>query len=279
MLWQQSHMTAPGEYPTNYCIFPCLVVVLLFFFLYCKPWTERWKSILQLLWEIAVQNNCKTPSYRHEKCLDPAKCRISNHGLRSVQLLKYFLDVSNQKLDFEVGKSLPSAPLLNCTSWMLAGHDMLAAVPIRYNAQPLLHQVNACTFRKAHSGAGLVKAGRFLLLLGMSAELGRKSQSGNKDLKVSSVPGGSNQSGSYSRQNTGLDSFSRKKGRDLSPTRSFMRTTLYVLWLQEVHNHYWFGLVPSRSHSRSAHQGVAWRKGKGLVQEIWYRTLCVERKI
>lgn len=71
-----------------------------------------------------------------------------------------------------------------------------------------------------------MKAGRFLLLLGMSAEPGRKSQSGNKDLKVSSVPGGSNQSGSYSRQNTGLDSFSRKKGRGLSPTRSFMRTTL-----------------------------------------------------
>lgn len=179
---------------------------------------------------------------------------------------------------------------------MPAGHYTLSAVQMLCDKQPLLHQVNICTFRKAHLGAGLVKAGRFLLVSGVSAELGRKNQSGDRDLKVCSAPGDTHLSGSYGEQNAGFvhshhtctealkmeslmdvspaDTFSRKKGRGLSSTGSFIRTTFYTLWLQEVCNHCWFGLVPSGSHSRSAHQGVAQRKSKGLVQEIWYRSLC-----
>ena len=171
---------------------------------------------------------------------------------------------------------------------MPADHYMLGAVQMQCNKQPLLHQVNACTFRKAHSGAGLVKAGRFLLVSGVSAEQGRKNRSGDRDLKVCSAPGGTHRSRSYSGQNAGFvhshhtcteapkmkalsdispaDTFSRKKGRSLSSTRTFIRTTLNMQWLQEFRNHCWFGLVPSRSHSRSAHQGVTQRKGKGLVQ-------------
>lgn len=83
--------------------------------------------------------------------------------------------------------------MLNCTSLMPAGHYTAGAVQIQCNRQPLLHQVNAPTFRKAHSGAGLVKAEVILPVSAVSAEPGRKKQSGDRDLKVCSAPGDTHQ--------------------------------------------------------------------------------------
>lgn len=98
---------------------------------------------------------------------------------------------------------------------------MLGAVWTQCNRQPLLYQVNACTFRKAHSGAGLVKAGKFLLVSGVSIELGRKNQSGDRDL-VCSAPGGTHQSGSYGGQNAGFVHSNTRVWRHLrwSPCRT-----------------------------------------------------------
>lgn len=46
--------------------------------------------------------------------------------------------------------------------------------------------------------------------------------------------------------------------------------------VQEISSHCWFWLVPSRSHSRNVHQEIKKKKGKSLVQEIWYKVLHFE---
>lgn len=53
------------------------------------------------------------------------------------------------------------------------------------------------TFNKAHSGAGLVKAGRFQLMSGVSPEMGEKKLSGDRDLKIIFTLEGNNSSSIY----------------------------------------------------------------------------------
>lgn len=85
---------------------------------------------------------------------------------------------------------------------------------------------STCTYRKAHSGAGLVKVGRFLLVSGVTDEPGRKNQNGHRDLRVFSVPGGNSQPGSSGGQNsshTFMVAFKMESLPDISPVDTFYR--------------------------------------------------------